>query len=133
MFMPAIFATLLSAPIATAGTYSPEVLDEAYLLASLPDPGAATTLSAFIGFGAGHFYAGEPEVGGLHFAMQTVGAGTAIGTSVALVADSRVDPEVASAVIVGGSIVFALSRLVDIGTAPQSARRAARRTIDSRR
>lgn len=55
-----------------------DALDCDLLAAELPDPGAAATLAATVGFGSGHVYAGRPA--GLLFALPEL---TGIGLMVA--------------------------------------------------
>lgn len=88
-----------------------------------PDPTAALLSSTLLGFGAGHFYAGNTQRGATHAALQ--GGGillTVIGVAVA-----PRDPGLASALTTIGGGTAGVSRVVDIWTAPYSARDEAQR------
>lgn len=49
-----------------------------------PDDTTAVLLSSAVGFGAGHYYAGQPQVGRSHLALQSLGLFTMGGWSLRL-------------------------------------------------
>ncbi len=97
--------------------------ETAWVIAEMPDPGAAVGLSATIGFGTGHYYSGNRNLGATFLAVEGLGlVGTAIGTG--LIADGDVDS--GQSLWYAGLGLFTLGRLLDIGMAPKSA-------VDARR
>jgi hypothetical protein len=62
-----------------------------------PDPAVATTLSASIGFGAGHFYARRPAAGMTHFMFQAGGL-TMVGYGTYQMLDALTDIRIESPV-----------------------------------
>lgn len=87
------------------------------LEASLPDPTTAFLLSGVIGFGVGHFYAGDNQRGAIHLSAQL--GGLALTGLATLAAGQNADAALALQVLGGG--VLGISRLVDMGTAPLTA------------
>jgi hypothetical protein len=97
-------------------------LDKAFAdYASLPNPAAAAALSGFVGFGAGHFYAGDMP-GGTTFLLLESAALLAAGAGFAVD-----DPQTQAGVIVGAAVAHVALRLIDVGSAPAAAHRAADR------
>ena len=100
----------------------------------MPDPGAATTLNAFVGFGAGHFYAESPAAVPLAVG-EVIGVALAIGGSVALgnaVSDGG-DPAAGRALIYIGLGTATVSRLVGTAMAPGAARRRSQAMLSAHR
>ncbi|MCB9609813.1 MAG: hypothetical protein H6716_24690 [Polyangiaceae bacterium] len=101
---------------------------DAYLMATLPDPGAAAALSGFVGFGAGSFYAKRPLNGLLAMAPQVIGLGL-VGIGLAQVAEDPLtaDPGLARA----GWGLFALGRMADVAVATGSAHSTRREVVEA--
>ncbi|MEL6345610.1 MAG: hypothetical protein AAFV53_21050 [Myxococcota bacterium] len=97
-------------------------VDQRYLQvqAMAPDPTVALQMSALVGFGSGHFYAGSETTGAVSFGVQLVGLGTAAGGAAYL--DRNPDQRDVGVGIVGaGLFMFAASRVVEMVTAPKQA------------
>lgn len=91
----------------------------------LPDPAAAAVLSTSLGFGAGHFYAGNPQQGSAFFVSQAAGVTAAcIGGAVATGFIETRDPKAGVPALTTGITLFVLSRMFDIATAPGAAHAA---------
>lgn len=106
----------------------------AYLEATLPDPGVAFGMSTIYGFGAGHFYAGNPRVGIIHAGVQGGGVALAgVGLSVVAGGACNNKPCVKSQIAMAsvGITAFLLDRVIDAVTAPGSAHRTAAKRIES--
>jgi hypothetical protein len=116
MLIVMLFAALAQEPAPPAEPLPPLIDRSGMLLeVGLPQQDVAMWQSAIVGFGAGHFYAGEEDVGALLLILQGVGAGLMIaGAS----KDNR-------GLLYAGGAVFGSSRLVDIAAAPYAARRQA--------
>ena len=104
----------------------------------LPDPTTAAVLSGFLGFGSGHFYAKKPARGMPHLLLQTLGGGLIVASQLQLARLSLTDPDQvltqanrAQGLVIAGSVVLSGSRIVDIWTAPTSARETALAWIDA--
>ena len=93
------------------------------LYASLPDPGAATALSGFLGFGSGHFYAGEPEGGYTHLSLQLSGIALAVASVFVR------QPRVATSMGISGGTMVLTSRVLETLTAPRAAHRTAEKRL----
>jgi hypothetical protein len=85
-----------------------------------PEPAVALFLGGSIGFGAGHYYAGSPVLGGV-FTVADIVAG---GLLIAGVAGTQPDLAIA------GSATAAVSRLLQGGTAPVVAHAARIRAFE---
>jgi hypothetical protein len=91
--------------------------------ATLPDPNTALNQSLIVGFGAGHFYAKQPQIGYIHASVQVAALGIA-GVSAGLatqVSSSGTKGQRRTAMMFVGFGVFGVARLVDTYTAPISA------------
>jgi hypothetical protein len=137
--MLSLFLTVALATPATAGApFTPvglpqqlrpdsALVEHERFMASLPDPGAAAVLSGTVGFGAGHFYAKQPQAGFGHLTAQALGLmATAAGFGV----DSS---QAARGLWAGGGALFLAGRIMDVVTAPQSAHRTADEQLAARR
>lgn len=100
---------------------------ETYLLATLPDPGAAAALSGFIGFGAGSFYARRPLPGVVALAPQLIGWGL-IGLQRA--PGAEVSSSKVNLGAIGGSMVV-LGRMADVGLATGAAHRTRLEAVEA--
>jgi hypothetical protein len=88
---------------------------------SLPDPNVALNQSLIVGFGAGHFYAGQRQRGLIFAGIQLVGAGIA-GAAAVKEANSSVYSEYTYAPLMWvGLGIAGAARLADAYTAPYSA------------
>jgi hypothetical protein len=97
-------------------------LDKAFAdYASLPNPAAAAALSGFVGFGAGHFYAGDMSGGTAFLLLESA---TLLGAGAGFAVD---DSQTQAGVIVGAAVAHVALRLIDVGSAPAAAHRAADR------
>jgi hypothetical protein len=95
-----------------------------------PDEHVALLESAYVGFGAGHFYARQPELGAGMAAMQVIGL-SMLGGSLAFRAQhpTRWENGAGTPVLIGGAGVFLVGRALDIALAPASARRTTRAVL----
>jgi hypothetical protein len=95
-----------------------------------PDEDVALLESVHVGFGAGHFYARQPELGAGMAAVQVVGL-SMLGGSIAFRAQhpTRWENGIGAPVLLGGAGIFLLGRALDIGLAPASARRTTRAVL----
>lgn len=84
---------------------------------SLPDPAVAMQLSAFVGFGAGHFYACQTQTGTAHLLIQLAGAGL-LGAGIVMATESPGD---STGILYIGTAVLSGGRFVDLVTAHRSA------------
>lgn len=112
-------------PNANEVVWAPEDCTAQRLAVLQPQPAVALGLSALVGFGTGHFYAGRSEAG-LGFlaadsaALVTLGAG--------LLAD---DPRAKAAGVGIGAAMVGIVRLIEMGSAPSAARKSALDTLDA--
>jgi hypothetical protein len=102
--------------------------------AFLPDATTATLQSTIVGFGSGHFYAGEKPAGAVFATSQGVGVLIVGLGALALAAEQEERPrdrETSGHVtMIGvGGTVFALARTFDIALAPRSVRKARERML----
>jgi hypothetical protein len=100
-----------------------------------PDPAVATLLSGLLGFGSGHFYAGKNTRGTTHAVLQFGGIVSALASHIwwnntiyndVLLGDTasiRAKNKTFLATWYTGWGVYSISRVIDIATAPNSARR----------
>jgi hypothetical protein len=95
----------------------------------LPDPGVALGLSASYGFGAGHFYAGDPQAGALHATGQLATLSMGVLGSVMLTMPHDDQRTVGAAVMGFGFGSYGLLRMLDGITAPRTARREGKRLL----
>lgn len=102
-------------PRAASSTVQP--LPAVLVELSLPDPAVATQLSAFVGFGAGHFYSCRADAGTANLLIQLAGVGLVSAGSVM----AKESPGDAVGVTTVGWAVLGAGRLLDIATAPHSA------------
>lgn len=109
--------------IRTVGLTSAQMRSLMALEAEAPDPTTALLASAFVGFGAGHFYAGDPQRGAIHAGIQGSGVLFFVGGLLAK------DVDTAMALSNLGYTILAVGRLADIYTAPQTAHEQAARKI----
>lgn len=105
--LPPTLTALPAPPAVRPGTDCP-----ASVWVEMPDQGVAMGLSAIVGYGAGHFYARKPGVGLLFAVVETVGTGLLTVGAVEL------EPGVMNA----GLGLLGAGRLIDLTTAPRSAR-----------
>ena len=118
--------TIAAAP-PVAGTWSDQrQLD---LLLSAPSPAASVLMSAVVGFGSGHYYAGSKASGTRHLAIQgstilLAGIGSAI-------AGSASDPAVANFVYASGLTAFLVDRAIEIVNAPFKAHQTTARMLST--
>ena len=111
------------------GAFTAAQKDLLRLQTSLPSPVAATVLSALVGFGSGHYYAGSPESGQVHLVLQIVGL-VAIGVGSALADDY--DTEQAGQIIgTIGLLGFGTDRIVEAANAPFKAHQTSARILAS--
>ena len=96
---------------------------------SLPSPTAAVLLSALVGFGSGHFYAGSPESGQVHLVVQLISL-VAIGTG-SVLADDYDTESIGQIVGATGIIGFSVDRIIDAANAPFKAHQTSRRILAS--
>lgn len=106
-----------------------------------PDPAVATLLSGLFGFGAGHFYAGKNTRGATHAVLQFGGIASALASYVwwnntiyndVLIGDVATVSAKNSTFLATwytGLSVYSISRVIDIATAPNSARRVTARRV----
>jgi hypothetical protein len=126
----------LQAPAERVTTASLDQQWDMFLLDhTLPDQATAAILSGTVGFGTGHYYAGLARRGNVHLGTQLAGwLAVAVGTQLPVLAKTSADAPTAGAVLVlGGGVALAVSRIVDVATAPDSARQMARREIGLQR
>lgn len=109
-------STPRAVPSASAVKLPAEDCTSQRLAATLPQPGVALGLSALVGFGAGHFYAGRDAAGLGFVAADFAGA---IVTSAGFLAE---DPEIRAGAVGVGLSMLSFTRLIEIGTAPHAAR-----------
>lgn len=103
----------------------------------LPDPTVAMMLSKSIGFGSGHYYAGSPETGNTHFALQGIGTIlSSVGVGLLYGSVFSTDPDLRMSSLRTGSLLVSLgvplvsfSRLSEIFTAPRKAKETAVREM----
>lgn len=101
------------------------------LLVEVPDPGAAAQLSAFPGFGAGHFYAQQPERGAVFAGTQAVGLLMMAGSYAwSVERPQRWANNGGPAIGTAGATIFLTSRIVDQVLAPYSAHRTGRKLAE---
>jgi hypothetical protein len=110
-----------------AGTWSDQrQLD---LMLSAPSPGTALFMSTLVGFGSGHFYAGNKASGTRHLAIQGVAVGLAgIG---AAIAGSASDPAFGNAVYNLSLSALIVDRVIEMINAPFKAHQTTARMIST--
>ncbi|MBM4391299.1 MAG: hypothetical protein FJ090_09265 [Deltaproteobacteria bacterium] len=112
-------------PSASPASSTPLAIDAATTramlarLAAAPDPGAAAVLSSTIGFGAGHFYARQPDRAWIHLGAQAA-SGAVLVAGLASAEEGQWTPAATA-----GLSALVLARLVDIALAPGSAHQTA--------
>lgn len=92
----------------------------------LPNPGQATALAGFVGFGVGHWHGGCPEAAKAFTVLDgvTVAAAALLGSGFV-----TPDDDVKYFSPLAASAVLGVSRFVQIGTAGPCARRTAKREL----
>lgn len=96
----------------------------------VPDPTTAVLLSTFVGFGSGHFYAKDDEVGNIHASVQGSALGLVVVGRVLMITADTVDAADFGSILSNvGTIAFGVDRIVDAWTAPLAAHEEARRQI----
>jgi hypothetical protein len=91
--------------------------------AKAPDPAVALLESTLLGFGTGHFYAGNAEEGKIHLGIQAGGLVlSGLGTLLSVQARSSGGATFGMVLTSAGSAAFTIDRVVDIYRAPLSAR-----------
>lgn len=101
----------------------------------VPDDTTAVLLSRYVGFGAGHFYAENPDEGAVHATIQSFGLAIGAGGGISMALASGQVPtseydagalnrqySTAVGFIAGGVAIFLVDRLFDIARAPRSVR-----------
>ena len=83
-----------------------------------PDPTAALMCSALVGFGSGHFYAGDMSSGTAHLAVQ---GGALLVSVIALGVAGQTGSQEAAQVYGAGIAVMGIARVVEMWTAPGKA------------
>lgn len=83
-----------------------------------PDPTAALMCSALVGFGSGHFYAGDTSSGTAHLAVQ---GGALLVSVIALGVAGQTGSQEAAQVYGAGIAVMGIARVVEMWTAPGKA------------
>jgi TM2 domain-containing membrane protein YozV len=102
----------------------------AQIEASAPQDDVALAQSALLGFGAGHFYAGNRTRGLTHARVQGAGVFlTLVGAMLAAIGEEDGVIAGGTTLVAIGSGGLAVSRLVDLITAPYSARDARERAM----
>lgn len=96
---------------------------------SMPDPGTAAVLSLLLGYGAGHFYAEQPERGWRYVAGHAIVNGVMIGGLVIVYAGvADLDPDqvlMGNVVILSAATAVMVLHAADAAMAPESARKTA--------
>lgn len=122
------------APAPTAPALSPLAMQ-----VELPQELVAVQLSSQIGFGAGHFYAEQPRIGGAMIILQSAAWGVVLaGVYAGLQYDPARPVQTQAALqqrnlgLAVGLPLVVIARAIDIGLAPQSARRTARERLKAR-
>jgi len=113
--------TLLAQPAQAQEEQESASTTELRFAAQRRDPPTAFAMSLIVGFGAGHFYASQWLPGAAFASTQALGvlvAGVGIGLQGA---EDEATIDAGTALLVGGSVVFGLSRVLDAATAPISA------------
>lgn len=100
----------------------------AEIQAASPAQGTSLALSATLGFGSGHFYAGRPIEGGVFAGTQLLGV--LMGSGAYLLSDGG---DGAVAVLGIGGTTLLVSRIVDMAMAPGSARKTSVAMMKARR
>ena len=102
-------------------------VDEALLEARLPDPNTATLQSTVLGFGAGHFYAGNVKRGAIFAGLQVLSV--AIGAYAYDNPGANLSGSAQSSLFAVGVWGLGLSRAGDILLAPHTAHQSSEAMI----
>lgn len=95
-----------------------ESIPEDYFQVAHPDPTTATLQSTLVGFGAGHFYAGQKETGMLFLVAEGVGAAMIVAGRDPF---GAVQADAEPLLLTSGLVIHGLFRLAEIATAPYAA------------
>ena len=127
--VPPAIAPTIAAPSMDLAAFTAAQKDLLRLETSLPSPTAATLLSALVGFGSGHYYAGSPDSAQVHLVVQILGV-VAIGVGSALASDpdSESVGQVVGAIGIAG---FGIDRIVEAANAPFKAHQTSARILAS--
>jgi hypothetical protein len=94
-----------------------------------PSPGTALLLSTLVGFGSGHYYAGDSASGGRHLGVQAAGF---VVASVASIAASQSDNASGLGFIeLVGLTTLSVDRIIEVVNAPFKAHQTAARMVST--
>jgi hypothetical protein len=96
---------------------------------SAPSPSAALVMSALVGFGSGHYYAGSQSSGSRHLAIQA--GAIALGSIGLVAAAASDDPAPGAFVYTVGLTALSIDRVIEVVNAPFKAHQTTAKMIST--